>query len=100
MKVLVKRKLTLTIDEDILLEAKSVLSSEGRGLSQLVEEYLRFVASTKWIDEVAEELGLGDLELITEAEVRSSRPGGADASKAVREVRERRIEVMLGGVRD
>ena len=97
---MVKRKLTLTIDEDILLEAKSVLSSEGRSLSQLVEEYLRFVASTKWIDEVAEELGLGDLELITEAEVRSSRPAGADAFKAVREVREHRIEVMLGGVRD
>ncbi len=97
---MVKRKLTLTIDEDILLEAKSVLSGEGVSLSQLVEEYLRFVSSTKWIDEVAEELGMGELELITDAEVRSSRPRGADASKAVREVRERRLEVMLGNVGD
>ncbi len=97
MVVLAKKKLTLTIDEGILREARSVLSGEGKSLSQVVEEYLRFIASTKWVDEVADELGLGELGLITEAEVKLSRPKGADASEVVREIREKRPEVILHG---
>ena len=92
-----KKKLTLTIDEGVLREAKAVLSSEGRSLSQVVEEYLQFIASTKWVDDIADELGLGWLGITTDAEVRSSRPRGLNTSEVVREIRERRSEVMMHG---
>ena len=38
-------KLTLTIDESVIDEAKQYAKSQGRSLSKLIEEYLKSVSS-------------------------------------------------------
>ena len=40
-----KKKLTLTVDEDLIPEAKSYAYAHGRTLSSLVEEFLRETVS-------------------------------------------------------
>ncbi|SMO34075.1 DUF6364 family protein [Gracilimonas mengyeensis] len=41
------KKLTLTIEEDIVEEAKKVASSKGRSLSSMVEDYLRVITKNE-----------------------------------------------------
>lgn len=86
-----KKKLTLTIDEDVLGEAKRLAVAEGRSLSSLVEDYLKSLAFESWIDSLAKELGLDLSQATGPDEVPRTRPRGGDAAKTVREVRRRRI---------
>jgi hypothetical protein len=50
-----------------------VALSEGRTLSDLVEEYLEFLAFEIWIAKLAEDLGLGKLEPVFDQEITSTR---------------------------
>lgn len=93
---MVKRKLTLSVDGDLLDEVKGIAAIRGRSLSSIVEEYLEYLVFEKWAEALGRELGLGDLEPTTESEISGSRPKGLDAASAVRELRERRVKDIVG----
>ncbi len=93
---MVKRKLTLSVDGDLLDEVKGIAAIRGRSLSSIVEEYLEYLVFEKWAEALGRELGLGDLELTTKSEISGSRPKGLDAASAVRELRERRVKDIAG----
>jgi len=88
-----KRKLTLSVRGDLLDEVKRVALSEGRTLSDLVEEYFEFLAFEIWIAKLAEDLGIGKLKPVFDQEITSTRPRGLDAAKIVRELRDERSGV-------
>ncbi len=90
-----KRKLTLSIREDLLDEVKRAALSEGKTLSSLVEEYLEYLALETWFMRLAEDLGLGELESVFDHEIASTRPRGLDAASIVREFRNKRVEVSV-----
>ncbi|MCX8183310.1 MAG: DUF6364 family protein [Crenarchaeota archaeon] len=85
-----RRKLTLSIDENLIREIKAMLASEGSSLSSVVEEFLGSLTS-RWLEEMAEDLGLGGLEPLDPADIPGSRPKGYDSAKLVRELREQRF---------
>ena len=89
--VVTKRKLTLSVDKDLLAEVKELAVSEGRSLSSIVEEYFEYIVFERWVEGLSGELGLGNLEPTAESEIPRSRPRGLDAAKAVRELREGRV---------
>jgi len=92
-----KRKLTLSVDEDLVDEVKLFASRVGRSLSSLVEEYFEYLVLAKWVDCLAKELGLEVLEPTSETEVLKSRPAGLEASRVVREIREGRVKAVFHG---
>ncbi len=93
-----KRKLTLSVSRDLLEEVKLYAREMGRSLSDIVEEYFEYLASDRWVDALAEELELGELEPTMESEIPASRPTGLDAARVVREFREGRVEAILRGL--
>ena len=94
-----KKKLTLSISRDLLNETKLYAHEIGRSLSSIVEEYFEYLASTRWIDALAKELGLEKLEPSTESEIPMSRPAGLNATKIVRELRKSRVEAILHDIK-
>jgi len=91
-----KRKLTLSVEGDLLDEVKGIVAVRGRSLSSIVEEYLEYLVFERWAEALAEELGLGGLEPTTESEVSGSMPRGLDAAAVVRELREGRVKDFAG----
>ncbi len=91
-----KRKLTLSVEGDLLDEVKGIVAVRGRSLSSIVEEYLEYLVFERWAEALSEELGLGDLEPTTESEISRSRPRGLDAAAVVRELREGRVKDIAG----
>lgn len=85
-----KRKLTLSVEEDLLEEARRAVASEGGSLSGVVEEYFEYLVSAKWVNALADELGIGGLEPTMASEVPRLRPPGLDAARVVRELRDGR----------
>jgi hypothetical protein len=86
----VKKKLTLSVREDLVDEVKKLATINGKSLSSIVEEYFEGMVFERWAELLGKELGLGGLEPTTESEVPTSRPKGLDAAKIVRELREGR----------
>ena len=91
----VKRKLTLSISSDLLEEVRKTAAGEGRSISGIVEEYFQYIASTSWIESLADELGITILEPTSEREIPESRPKGLDAVEMVREIRRGRVERII-----
>jgi hypothetical protein len=91
-----RRKLTLSIEGELLEEVKGVAAASGRSLSSLVEEYLGYLVFERWAEELAEGLGLGGLKPTTDSDVARDRPRGLDAAEAVRELREGRVGRIVG----
>jgi len=87
-----KKKVTLSIDEDLLSEVKKLVALEGGNLSGIVEEYFEGLVFERWIHELCASLDLGELEPTSELEVPLSRPKGLNAAEIVRELREGRIK--------
>ncbi len=90
-----KRKLTLTVEEKIVDEAKIMAARNGSSLSGIFEEFLEYIVPTKWIDNLARELDLGDLEPVAFSDIPRTRPKGLDSARIVREIRssrERKLE--------
>ena len=87
-----KRKLTLSINSDLIEEVRKTVAGEGRSISGIIEEYLQYIASAGWIESLADELEITDLEPTSEKEIPGSRPRGLDAVKTVREIRRGRVE--------
>lgn len=91
-----KKKLTLSVEGDLLDEVKGIVAVRGRSLSSIVEEYLEYLVFERWAEVLSEELGLGDLEPTTESEISGGRPRGLDAAAVVRELREGRVKDIAG----
>ncbi|MBO3832881.1 MAG: hypothetical protein FGF51_05785 [Candidatus Brockarchaeota archaeon] len=85
-----RRKLTLSIDENLLREIKGILAGEGSSLSRVVEEFLGSLTS-RWVEGMAEDMGLGSLDPLDPADIPRSRPKGYDSAKLIRELREERL---------
>lgn len=69
-----------------------------RALAVLLKGIFEYLVPTRWVDALAEELGLGVLEPTTSSEIPSWRPKGLDAARIVRELRESRGgRVAFGG---
>jgi len=82
-----KKKLTLSIEGDLLDEVKGIAAIRGKSLSGIVEEYLEYLVFERWAEALGKELDLGDLEPTTESEISGSRPKGLDAAAALSELR-------------
>jgi len=87
-----KKKLTLSIDEDLLRDVRSMLAGEGESISEVVEELLESVSASRWIEGLAEALGLKRLNPLDPAEIPKTRPPGLDAAKLVKELRRQRLQ--------
>ena len=82
-----KKKLTLSIRDDLVREVKKIALERGVSLSSIVEEYFEFLVSSNWIDKLAEELGIGELEPTKEDEIPAGRPKGVDSTSVIRDLR-------------
>jgi len=83
---MMKKKLTLSISEDLLREVKLIARQEGRSLSSIVEEYFEQLIASRWAEELAKDLGA--LEPTSEI----PRPNGLNAAEIVGELRKGREE--------
>ena len=86
-----KRKLTLSVRDYLIDEAKLYAREHGKSLSELVEEYLEYLVSDLWVESLAEELGFNKLEPTGEDEIPKIRPRGWDAARILRELRNGRL---------
>ena len=85
-----RRKLTLSIDEDIIKEVKRVFAGKGFSISRVVEEFLKSTMTSKWLEELANTLGYKNLMPLDPSKIPENRPDGMDAAKIVRELRDGR----------
>ncbi|HID91066.1 TPA: hypothetical protein EYP44_03795 [Candidatus Bathyarchaeota archaeon] len=89
-----KRKVTLSIDGDVLRKVRRTMSiGEGRSLSSLVEEAPRGLVGEAWLTGLCDELAIKPAYISPESVV-SARPKGSRAEEAVREMGRGREEVL------
>ncbi len=91
-----KKKLTLSIRDDLIREVKKIALEKGVSLSNIVEEYFESLVSSNWIDKLAEELGISELEPTTEDEIPAGRPKGVDSTRVIRDLRGDRWRKISG----
>ena len=88
-----KRKLTLNVDAGVLDEIKILAKRLNRSVSSLVEDYFRYLLASEWIEGLASELGIGNLEPTAPDEIVKDRPKGLKAEEVVREIRGKRSDL-------
>jgi hypothetical protein len=54
-----KKKLTLSVREDLVNEVKRLAAVDGRSLSNIVEEYFESLVFERWAELLGEEMDLG-----------------------------------------
>lgn len=84
-----KTKLTLSIDDKLILEVKAYLAKRDRGISEVVELFLRDLVTEKELVSMMDALGI-EQKYISYEDVVRRRPGGLEASGMVRETRDGR----------
>lgn len=84
-----KTKLTLSIDEELVREAKAYLARKNQRISPLVEDYLRSLVTVAAVERMMDELGI-KRKYVSFEEVMRNRPLGGNAGKMVREMRDER----------
>ena len=90
-----RTKVTLSVDEDTLREAKSYLAGKDHTLSRVLEEALRELLSSNQLQGIATKLGV-NVKYVSYDEVARARPTGIDAGRIVREMRDAREKVLPG----
>lgn len=90
---MVKAKLTLTVDKDVVRYAKSRFALQNMSISEAVEDLLKSYADS-WIDNIMHELGVKE-RYVSSSEVMKNRSRGLDAGLAVREMRDARANSIL-----
>ncbi len=71
-----RSKITLSVDQELLKEAKGVLAREGVSISSVVEEALESLITSKLFEEMAKRLGLGNLVMVNSGDILEQRTGG------------------------
>ncbi len=90
-RCLVKVRVTLSLDKDLVSRVKSRLALEGRSLSELVEDLLSIYDIETFIRDLCRGLGL-DCRYSSPQEITSGRARGLRAEDIVREARYGREE--------
>jgi hypothetical protein len=86
-----KMKVTLSLNEEILKEAKAGAALSGESMSGMIEEFLK--STTRYgVEEMMNELGIKKEYTSFEGVVRSRQkaPKGTSAAKIIREMRDDR----------
>lgn len=88
-----KKKLTLTIDEDIIKEVKALFVGRGIPISKIVEEFLESTLISRWLEDLGKALGYENLLPLDPSRIPEERPRGLYAAKIVRELRDERYNL-------
>jgi hypothetical protein len=88
-----KTKVTLSVDEELLREAKGYLAERNLTVSGTLEKALSEMTASALVEKVAANLG-EKLGYVGYDEVPRRRPKGRDAARAVREAREERAHAV------
>ncbi len=94
---MVKRKLTLSVDDELLKNARVRLVGKGESVSKAVEDLFRSIGDS-WIEDLARQFGV-KLRYISSEEVirrRGKIRTGLNSTKVLREMREDREKRILG----
>ena len=86
-----KTKVTLSIDKQVVSQAKVALAKKGENMSEEVERFLESLSGSGDMDKMLSVLGIQRRRVGSE-EIEKLRPKGSDAAKAVREMRNARKE--------
>lgn len=89
-----KTKLTLSIDKDVIKDAKSQSVLTDSSISDLVESFLKSVGRS-WIDELRSELGVKE-KYVSYNDVIKRRPKGSFSERTIRSMRDARANSLLG----
>jgi hypothetical protein len=90
-----KTKLTLTIEKDIVRQAKSKLALEDKSVSEIVEVLLKSYVTNSWIDELMASLGIKK-RYVSYDSVMKNRKRGLDSGKIIRSMRDGRANSISG----
>ena len=90
-----KTKVTLSIDKQVVSQAKVALAKKGENMSEEVERFLEALSGSGDMDKMLGVLGIQRRRVGSE-EIEKSRPKGLDAAEAVREMRNARKESISG----
>jgi hypothetical protein len=90
---MVKTKVTLSVDKELLRESKAYLAEKNMTVSGTLEKALSEMAASVFVEKVAANLG-ERLEYIGYDQVPIRRPKGKDAAKALREARGERASAI------
>ncbi len=88
-----KTKLTLSIDRDIIKEAKAQAILTDSSISDMVENFLRSMGRS-WADSLREGLGI-KRRYVSYDDVIKRRPKGLNAAKLVRAIRDERANSIF-----
>ncbi len=86
---MVKTKLTLSIDEELVREAKAYLARRKQAVSSAVEGFLVSLVTVGAVEKIMDELSI-ERKFVSYDEVVKNRPAGGDAGKVVRGQRDER----------
>lgn len=89
-----RTKVTLSVDQELLREAKSTTVKHGITLSSAFETLLKSFTKRE-IEEVADALGIS-IKYVSLEDVVKRRKAGWNAGRAVREMRDARAQSLLG----
>ena len=78
--------MTLSLDKELVSRVRRRLVSEGRSLSELVEELLSMYDVKSFINDLCKELGV-ECRYVSPQEIVSGRVRGLKSEKIVREMR-------------
>lgn len=81
-------KLTLTIEQELISKAKKYAKNKGRSLSDLVENYFKFITKTSEIENDSFEISPKVKSLMGSVKL----PEGYDYKKVLSEEREKKTE--------
>lgn len=81
-----KGKLTLSVDEEIIREAKAFLARKDMTMSGVVEDFLRSLVTPAAIEGMMRELQI-ERKYVSFEDVIKNRLAGLDAGKIIREMR-------------
>lgn len=89
-----KTKVTLSVEEELLREARAYLAEKDQTISGTLEAALSEVSPSVLFESVAAGMGGGKLGYVAYDEVPRNRPKGKDSAKVVREARDARSETV------
>jgi hypothetical protein len=94
---MVKKKITVSVDKNVVDTAKIALLKKGRTLSDFIEKSLRSLSTAQTLDDLCRELGL-NCKYVGYEEVERKRPdlrGKVASEVEVREIRRERFSRVL-----
>ncbi|MDE1860527.1 MAG: hypothetical protein KGH72_02300 [Candidatus Micrarchaeota archaeon] len=89
-----KTKLTLSVDKEVIKDAKSQAVLTDSSISDLVEDFLRSVGRS-WVDELRAKLKIQE-KFVSYEDVIKRRPKGSSSERLIRSMRDDRENRLFG----